>query len=216
MIYPLDRELVEDGIAIRLTCRVLGFSAQGYYTWRKRPISHCDYENVYLTNALVDAHRSDPTFACRFLADELAGQGHLTSERRVWRLCSQAGLWSSFVKKSRSSARAGAAVHDDLVMRNFSANRANQLWFTDITEHPTKNGKLYMCSLEDAFSGRIVGYSIGEWLISDLAVCALINVIILRKPIGAIFHSNRSTSSTHFCKTTFWIQRSGKLKKSFE
>jgi transposase InsO family protein len=87
-------------------------------------------------------------FGYRFLADELAGQGHLTSERRVWRLCSQAGLWSSFVKKSRSSKRAGAAVHDDLVLRNFSANRANQLWFTDITEHPTKNGKLYMCSLE--------------------------------------------------------------------
>jgi transposase-like protein len=139
LIYPLVRELAADGIAIRLICRVLKFSAQGYYRWLKRLLSARDYENAYLTNALVDAHRSDPTFGYRFLADELAGQGHLVGERRVWRLCSQALIWSSFARKSRSSKRPRAAVHDDLVLRNASANRANQLWFTDITEHPTKN-----------------------------------------------------------------------------
>jgi putative transposase len=59
MIYPLVRELAADGIAIRLTCRVLGFSPQGYYRWRRRPISHRNYENAYLTNALIDAHHND-------------------------------------------------------------------------------------------------------------------------------------------------------------
>jgi putative transposase len=138
MTYPLVRELAADGIAIRLTCRVLKFSAQGYYRWLKRPLSARDYENAYLTKALVAAHRSDPTFGYRFLADELVQQGHLISERRVWRLCSQAGLWASFARKSRLSKRPGAAVHDDLVLRNASANRANQLWFTDITHVPRK------------------------------------------------------------------------------
>ena len=193
MIYPLVRELADDGIAIRLTCRVLKFSFQGYYKWLKRPLSARDYENAYLTNALVDAHRSDPAFGYRFLADELAGQGHLVSERRIWRLCSQAALWSSFVKKSRSSKRPGVPVHDDLVMRNFSANSANQLWFTDITEHPTKSGKLYMCSLEDAFSGKIVGYSIGDRMTSALAVSALHSAITLRSPKGTICHSDRGS-----------------------
>jgi putative transposase len=193
MIYPLVRELAADGIAIRLTCRVLKFSPQGYYKWLNRPVSARDYENAHITNALVDAHRSDPAFGYRFLADELIQQGHLISERRVWRLCSQALLWSSFVKKSRSSKRPGAAVHDDLVLRNFSANKANQLWFTDITEHPTKSGKLYMCSLEDAFSGRIVGYSIGDRMTSELAVSALHSAITLRRPKGTICHSDRGS-----------------------
>jgi transposase InsO family protein len=193
MIYPLVRELAADGIAIRLTCRVLGFSSQGYYRWLKRPVSARDYENAYLTNALVDAHRSDPAFGYRFLEDELVQQGHLVSERRIWRLCSEALLWASFARKSRSSKRSGPAVHDDLVLRNFSAKRANQLWFIDITEHPTKNGKLYLCSLEDAFSSKIVGYSIGDRMTSGLAVSALRNAITRRRPKGTICHSDRGS-----------------------
>ena len=59
MIYPLVRELPDGGIAIRLTCRVLKFYPQGYYRWARHPISHRDYENAYLTNALVEPHRDD-------------------------------------------------------------------------------------------------------------------------------------------------------------
>jgi hypothetical protein len=75
MIYPLVRELADDGFSVRLTCRVLKFSPQGYYRWARRPISHRDYENAYLTNALVDAHRKYPAFGYRFLADELERNG---------------------------------------------------------------------------------------------------------------------------------------------
>jgi putative transposase len=66
-------------------------------------------------------------FGYRFLADELERKGMAIGERRIWRLCSQAALWSSFVKKSRSSKRPGPAVHDDLVLGNFSPDKANQL-----------------------------------------------------------------------------------------
>jgi transposase InsO family protein len=176
-----------------LTCRVLKFSPQGYYRWARRPISYRDYENAYLTNALVDAHRSDPAFGYRFLADELERNGMAIGERRVWRLCSEAGLWASFVKTPCSSKKPGPPVHGDLVLRNFSATRANQLWFTDITEHPTKSGKLYMCSLEDAFSGRIVGYCIGPRMTSELALSALANASTLPRPKGTIFHSDRGS-----------------------
>jgi transposase InsO family protein len=193
MIYPLVRELAADGIAIRLTCRVLKFSPQGYFRWARRPISDRDYENAYLTNALIDAHRKDPAYGYRFLADELERKGKAIGERRIWRLCSQALIWASFVKKSRSNKIPGPAVHDDLVLRKFSATKANQLCFTDITEHPTKSGKLYMCSLEDAFSGRIVGYSIGNRMTAALAVGALANAITLRKPEGTICHSDRGS-----------------------
>lgn len=57
------------------------------------------------------------------------------------------------MKKSRSGKKPGPPVHDDLVRRDFSASAMNQLWFTDLTEHQTNEGKLYLCSLGDAFSG---------------------------------------------------------------
>jgi putative transposase len=59
MIYPLVRELADNGFPVRLTCRVPKFSPQGYYTWLKIPVPARDYENAYLTNALVEAHRDD-------------------------------------------------------------------------------------------------------------------------------------------------------------
>jgi putative transposase len=115
MIYPLVRELAEDGIPVTVTCRVLKFSPQGYYQWRKVPWSSRDYENAYLTNELINAHSEDPNFGYRFLADELEQQGEQVSERRVWRLCSEMKVWSAFVKKSRSGKKPGPPVHDDLV-----------------------------------------------------------------------------------------------------
>jgi putative transposase len=202
MTYPLVRELADDGIPVTVTCRVLRFSTQGYYRWLRRPCSDRDYDNARLTNAALDAHHDDPPFGYRFLADELEHQGHRVSERRVWRLCSEQRIWSSFVKKSRSGKKPGPPVHDDLVRRDFTASTMNKLWFTDITEHRTDEGKLYVCSIEDAFSGRIVGYSIGERMTSELAVSSLRNAIALRGPAGTIVHADRGSQfrSTAFVR----------------
>jgi len=76
-------------------------------------------------------------------------------------------------------------VQDDLVKRDFRATEMNQVWLTDITEHKTIEGTLYMASLLDVFSGRIVGYSIGSRMTSDLAVSALRNAISLRSPTNS-------------------------------
>jgi transposase InsO family protein len=149
---------------VRLTCGVLGFSPQAYYAWLTYPISQRDLEDAYLTNALIDAHSDDPEFGYRFLADEVAGTGLVAGERRIWRLCSQQKLWSTTVRKGRRGAgkTPGPAVHDDLVQRVFTAQRPNQVWVTDITEHPTSEGKLYCCAIKDLFSNRIVGYALHE------------------------------------------------------
>ncbi len=87
----------------------------------------------------------------------------------------------------------GPPVHDDLVLRDFTAEAPNQLWLTDITEHPTGEGKLYLCAIKDACSKRIVGYSIGARMTSDLAVNALNNALALRGTVGAIVHSDRGS-----------------------
>ncbi len=93
-------------------------------------------------------------------------------------------------------------VHDDLVKRDFRATEMNQVWLTDITEHKTIEGTLYMASLLDVFSGRIVGYSIGSRMTSDLAVSALRNAISLRSPTNTVVHSDRGSQfrSTAFVR----------------
>jgi putative transposase len=194
MTYPLVRELAAEGIPVRLTCGVLGFSAQGYYKWRAEPCSRRDLDDAHLTNAMVDVHADDPEFGYRFIADELGELGHRVGERRVWRLCRQQALWSTTTRKGRRAAgkTPGPAVHDDLVQRVFSAPGPDVLWLTDITEHPTIEGKLYCCAIKDCFSNRIVGYSIGDRMTASLAVSALRSAIARRQPAGTVVvHSDR-------------------------
>jgi putative transposase len=74
--------------------------------------------------------------------------------------CSQQLIFSVFAKKRGLSRKAGPPVHDDLVDRMFTATKPNLPWLTDITEHQTGEGKLYLCAIKDVFSTRIVGYSI--------------------------------------------------------
>src|SRR6266699_2050203 len=120
MMFPLVRDLAAEGIPVRLTCGVLGFSAQAFYKWHVRPVSDRDWADAHTINAIVDVHADDPEFGYRFIADEL-----------------------------------------------------DEVWLTDITEHPTIEGKVYVCSIKDLCSNRIVGYSIDERMTAKLAVSAL-------------------------------------------
>jgi putative transposase len=196
MSYPLVRDLAADGIPVRLTCGVLGHSRQAYYAWLAQPVSQRELQDAYLTSALIDAHGDDPEFGYRFLADELELLGHQVGERRVWRLCSQQKLWSSTVRKGRrgSGKTPGPAVHDDHVQRDFTSQRPDQVWVTDITEHPTAEGKLYCCAIKDVFSNRIVGYAIDGRMTAQLAVTALRTAVARRQPTGVVVvHSDRGS-----------------------
>ena len=177
-----------------MTCRVLKFAKQPYYRWLQGPVTQRDWDDAHLINAAIDIHIDDPAFGYRFIADELAEDGFTVSERRVWRLCSQMGIFSAFVRKKRGKNRlVGPPVRDDLVRREFTAERCDLLWLTDITEHPTGEGKLYLCAIKDVFSNRIVGYSIADRMTSELAVAALRMAIQRRNPAGTIVHSDRGS-----------------------
>ncbi|MFJ9799977.1 IS3 family transposase, partial [Streptomyces wuyuanensis] len=64
------RELAADGMPVAVTCRVLKLSRQPYYRWLDKPVAGAVLEQAYRANALFDAHRDDPEFGYRFLADE--------------------------------------------------------------------------------------------------------------------------------------------------
>ncbi len=89
-------------------------------------------------------------------------RGVMASENRVNRLCTAQRLWSFHARKRGLSRRSGPPVHDDLVAKDFTAPGPNMVWLTDMTEHPTSEGKLYLCAVKDVWPNRIVGYSGGR------------------------------------------------------
>ncbi|UJP08944.1 IS3 family transposase [Microbacterium sp. KUDC0406] len=204
MTYPLVTELAADGIPVAVTCRVLKLSRQPYYRWLADPITNAELVEAYRANALFDAHRDDPEFGHRLLADEARDAGEPMADRTAWRITSANGWWSAFgKKKGRNGKRPGPPVHDDLcavtdedgrVRHEFTADSRNRLWLTDITEHRTGEGKLYLCAVKDVFSGKIVGYSIDSRMKSRLVVNAINNAAALRGDVaGCVLHSDRGS-----------------------
>ncbi|MFD4621230.1 hypothetical protein [Streptomyces sp. NPDC058475] len=118
-------------------CRVLQLARQPYHRWLERPVTNAVLEEAYRTNALFDAHREDPEFGYRFLADEARGAGSVMADRTAWRICRDNRWWSVFGKRRGRIEKAGPPVHDDLVRRDFTADGPNRLWLADITEHAT-------------------------------------------------------------------------------
>jgi putative transposase len=113
-----------------------------------------------------------------------------------------AEIFSIHSTKRGLNRRPGPPVHDDLLAtvdrhgrprHDFTATRPNEKWLTDITEHHTAEGKLYLCAIKDCYSGRIVGYSIDSRMKASLAVSAMRNAIALRDPAGTIVHSDRGS-----------------------
>ncbi|GGQ97156.1 integrase [Streptomyces griseorubens] len=200
MTYPLVRELAAADaparVPVAVTCRVLGLTRQPYYRWLASPVTDAELTEAHRANALFDTHRDDPEFGHRFLVDEARAVGQAMAERTAWRICRDNGWWSVFGKRKGrgKNAKAGPPVHDDRVRRDFTAPAPNRLWLTDITEHPTGEGKLYMCAVKDAYSGRIVGYSIDSRMKSRLAVATLESAVARRGQVaGCIVHSDRGS-----------------------
>lgn len=187
-----------------VSLRVLKLSRAPYYRWLHQPVTGAELVQAYRAGALFDAHRDDPEFGHRLLADQARQEGEPMSDRTAWKITSSNGWWSVLAKKrGKNGKKPGPAVHDDLctvveedgsLRHEFTAEGPNRLWLTDITEHKTGQGRLYLCAIKDVFSNKIVGYSIGSRMKSSLAVRALENAVQVRGDVaGCVVHSDRGS-----------------------
>ncbi|WP_183656616.1 IS3 family transposase [Prauserella isguenensis] len=195
-LYPFVRELAAPDARIRVAvaCRVLKLHRQHYYAWLAQSVTDAELDEAYLANALFEAHREDPEFGYRLLHDEITATGYTVSERTVWKICSDNEWWCVFGTKHRPrKARPAAPAHEDLVRREFTATKPNQLWLSDISEHPAGEGKVYLCAVKDTWSNRVVGYSIADRMTSQLALDALESAAARRDRhvAGCTPHSDR-------------------------
>jgi putative transposase len=182
-----------------VACRVLGVSRSGYYDGRDRPPSARDLDDAHLLDEILDVHlASRGTYGSpRVHAELRLGRGRRIGRKRVSRLMRLGGLQGVCHQRKGRRHRPAPAVHDDLVKRRFVAERPDQLWLTDITEHPTKEGKVYCCGVLDVFSRRIVGWSIADHMRTELVDDALQMAIWRRQPeTGTVVHADRGSQYT--------------------
>ena len=172
-MFPLVRELADDGIPVAVACRVLNISRSGYYDWLGRPESPRELRNKELTeNDQGNPRDSRGSYGSpRVHAELRLGLGMEVNRKRVERLMREAGIQGIYRRKGRRNL-VNAATEEDLVHRQFTAEAPDRLWLTDITEHPTGEGKVYCAAVMDAYSRRIIGWSIDKRQDTDLVVDA--------------------------------------------
>lgn len=185
-----------------VACRLLGVSRQGYYDWCSRPVSQRDKDNEVLGKQIEQVHSdSGGTYGSpRVHAELVLGLGLEVNEKRVARLMREAGLQGLYRRRRRGCTIADPSAQPsaDLVNRQFVAGAPDLLWITDITEHPTREGKVYCAAVMDLFSRRIVGWSITSHMRTELVLDALGMAMLRRQPEGdaTIFHSDRGSQYT--------------------
>lgn len=198
----IDR-LVDAGLPPKVCCRVLGVSSPGYYRYRNRPLSRTRMRRQWLTGLIREVHiASRGTYGSRRVHAELTlGMSVQVSERLVAVLMSLAGIYG-LPGPARVKRLRGIVTADDLVNRKFHRLSPNELWVTDITEHPTREGKVFCCCVLDSFSRRIVGWSIDTVQDANLVVNALDMAIKNRRPEpGGIVHADHGTQFTSWAFT---------------
>jgi putative transposase len=183
---------------IATMCRLLGVSSSGYYAWSKRPRSRrAETDEALLTEIRVAHEVSRGTYGAPRIHAELAAKGIRVGRKRVARLMSQAGLAGVSRRKFViTTVKGDNRQAPDLVERNFTAQAPDRLWVADITYIPTWAGFLYLAVVLDAYSRRIVGWSMATTLVAQLVLDALDMAIATRRPTGVIHHSDQGSQYT--------------------
>jgi putative transposase len=183
---------------VSVACRLLGVSRSGSYAWAAGAPSDRELSDVWLTERIREIwQRNRQVYGSPRIHAELRMQyGIRVGRKRVERLMRQAGI-SGLVdkKRGRTTIRVpGVRVADDLVQRDFRPAAANVLWLADLTYLKTWEGWLYLAAVQDAYSRRIVGWSMADHMRTELVIDALQMGLARRRPEpGLIHHSDQGS-----------------------
>lgn len=185
--------------SIRTLCRVMGVARSGYFKWRQQRPSQRAREDAKLTSLIEEIHEeSDGTYGAPRIHVELREEhGVRVSRKRVARLMRAKGIQGVHRRRQRRSKATKAQkerVYEDLVQREFTADEPDRLWLADITQHQTDEGWLYIAAVLDAYSKRIVGWSMASNMETELVVNAVEMAVSQRQPaLGLIHHSDQGS-----------------------
>jgi transposase InsO family protein len=183
---------------VRIVCDALSVSPSGFYAWRSRPQSSRKIANREL---LADIRRIHAQHRERYGAPrihaELRAEGRAVSRKRIARVMRQHGIRARAPRRFRvctTDSQHSLPVAENLLDRNFVADRSDQVWLADITYIPTGEGWLYLAVILDLFTRKVVGWAMRDHLRAELTIAALTMAIQRRRPTpGLIHHSDRGS-----------------------
>jgi putative transposase len=190
--------MVAESHSIQASCGVLHVAESTFYAARSRVPSNRSIRHAWLTEMIVQVHAaSRGTYGARRVHAELTmGYGVSVGREAIAMLMRRADLKGLPGNRRRRSVHQ-TPTSSDLVERNFARSAPNELWVTDITEHRTREGKVYCAVVLDTFSRRVVGWSIDSSQTSTLVTNALGMAIQNRQPpAGTIIHSDHGVQFT--------------------
>ena len=185
---------------VRTMCRVLGLSPSGYYAWVRRVSSARARRDAHLSERIKEIWSANrEVYGRPRIHAELQAGGERIGAKRVGRLMRRAGIAGASRRRSTKTTtreQRAARVAPDLVDRDFSAAGADQLWVADITYVRTWTGFLYVAVVLDAWSRRVVGWSMAAHLRTELVLDALNMAIWQRRPQEVVHHSDQGSQYT--------------------
>jgi putative transposase len=178
--------------SIKLMCRVLEVSRSGFHAWAAREPSPRAVADAALTGRIAEIHKDSlKTYGSpRVHAELRLEDGVRVGRKRVERLMRAAGLSGQVrCRRGKTTVRVqGVRTAPDLVERDFNPTEPNRLWAADITYIRTWDGWLYLASVMDCYSRRIVGWAIADHLRAELVIDALEMAVARRRPDGGLVH----------------------------
>ena len=181
-------------------CEVLEVSRSGFYAWRQRSESERAKRHRELVSEMqtIHADRDMKSYGSPRMREELVARGHLVSENTVARLMRAAGLRASSSRKFRvtTDSKHSRPVAENVLDREFQQASPDRVWVADITYVWTKEGWLYLACVLDAYSRKIVGWSMGNRIAKELVFDALKMALGRRRPdreMGLLHHSDRGS-----------------------
>jgi putative transposase len=190
----------EHGVPHACTCRVLEISESWFYKWRNRRPTPRQRRRAELVAAIrASFEASDGSYGSPRIVEDLWEAGWQVSVNTVAKLMSHAGLVARpqrHHRKGLTRADKRARRAPDLVGRDFSAEAPNVKWCGDFKQIDTGEGPLYLGSVEDLFSRRLLGFAMSEWYpTAELAKAAIHMAVAVRggDVAGVIFHSDQGT-----------------------
>ncbi len=177
---------------VQRMCRILGVGRSGYYTWRARPTSQRAQADEVLLGKIQEAYQaSRRTYGSPRIHAALQRQGVSCGRKRVARLMRLHGLTGLKRRKRQpvtTQREAGARAAPNLLNQNFAAATPNQKWVSDITYIETAEGWLYLASILDLFSRKVVGWAMADHMEASLVESALQMALQQRQPQPGILH----------------------------
>jgi len=178
-------------------CKVLGVSQSGYFAWRNRESSRRQLDDmVLLAHIRAQFATSNETYGAPRMHAELREEGMPAGRHRIARLMRDNGLKALQKRryKKTTDSRHGGPVAANILDQDFACDGPDQKWGADISYIWTAEGWLYLAIVLDLYSRRIVGWATSDRLKKDLALNALRQAIVMRRPLpGLIHHSDRGS-----------------------